>query len=108
MGDLKRLYQARASGLPQYLMRGDGALMGWVAILNISERSTYLDLAGVGQIIDVDITVRRCSGPAAGALMAAYLGERLGEPNLLSFDMGGTTGQGRPDPRRPPLAALRI
>jgi N-methylhydantoinase A len=34
------------------------------------------------------------SGPAAGALMAAFLGERLGEPNLLSFDMGGTTAKG--------------
>ena len=34
------------------------------------------------------------SGPAAGALMAACLGERLGEANLLSFDMGGTTAKG--------------
>ena len=34
------------------------------------------------------------SGPAAGALMAAFLGERMGEPNLLSFDMGGTTAKG--------------
>ena len=34
------------------------------------------------------------SGPAAGALMAAFLGERLGEPNLLAFDMGGTTAKG--------------
>ena len=34
------------------------------------------------------------SGPAAGALMAAFLGQRLGEPNLLSFDMGGTTAKG--------------
>jgi len=34
------------------------------------------------------------SGPAAGALMAAFLGERLAEPNLLSFDMGGTTAKG--------------
>ena len=34
------------------------------------------------------------SGPAAGALMAAFLGERLNEPNLLSFDMGGTTAKG--------------
>ena len=74
MGDLKRLYQARASGLPQYLMRGDGALMGWVAILNIAERSTYLDQAGVGQIIDVDITVRRCAGPAAGAYFSIFSG----------------------------------
>ena len=34
------------------------------------------------------------SGPAAGALMAAFLGQRLDEPNLLSFDMGGTTAKG--------------
>ena len=34
------------------------------------------------------------SGPAAGALMAAFLGDRFGEPDLLSFDMGGTTAKG--------------
>ena len=34
------------------------------------------------------------SGPAAGALMAAYLGRQLGWDRLLSFDMGGTTAKG--------------
>ncbi len=33
------------------------------------------------------------SGPAAGALAAAYLGQLMGRPNLLSFDMGGTTAK---------------
>lgn len=33
------------------------------------------------------------SGPAAGAVLAAFLGERLGTPRLLSFDMGGTTAK---------------
>ena len=33
------------------------------------------------------------SGPAAGALAAAHYGKRCGEPNLLSFDMGGTTAK---------------
>ncbi|MBI3092345.1 MAG: hydantoinase/oxoprolinase family protein [Candidatus Tectomicrobia bacterium] len=33
------------------------------------------------------------SGPAAGVLAAAYYGELLGEPHLLSFDMGGTTAK---------------
>jgi N-methylhydantoinase A len=33
------------------------------------------------------------SGPAAGALAAAYFGTRLGRPNLFSFDMGGTTAK---------------
>ena len=33
------------------------------------------------------------SGPAAGALAAAWFGKRAGEPNLLAFDMGGTTAK---------------
>ncbi len=34
------------------------------------------------------------SGPAAGALMSSHLSGLLKEPNLLSFDMGGTTAKG--------------
>ena len=34
------------------------------------------------------------SGPAAGALMSAHHGRNLGLPDLLSFDMGGTTAKG--------------
>jgi N-methylhydantoinase A len=33
------------------------------------------------------------SGPAGGALAAAYYGALLGQPDLLSFDMGGTTAK---------------
>ena len=33
------------------------------------------------------------SGPAAGAVLAAFLGERIGAPRILSFDMGGTTAK---------------
>ncbi|MGE0699364.1 MAG: hydantoinase/oxoprolinase family protein [Hyphomicrobiaceae bacterium] len=33
------------------------------------------------------------SGPAAGALAAAYYGALTGHPDLLSFDMGGTTAK---------------
>ena len=42
------------------------------------------------------------SGPAAGVLSACHAGARIGEPNLLAFDMGGTTakacfiGSGKP------------
>lgn len=34
------------------------------------------------------------SGPSAGILMAASVGRSLGLPNLLAFDMGGTTAKG--------------
>ena len=33
------------------------------------------------------------SGPAAGVIAAALVGGALGRPNLLSFDMGGTTAK---------------
>jgi N-methylhydantoinase A len=33
------------------------------------------------------------SGPAAGVLGAAFVGGQIGVPNLLSFDMGGTTAK---------------
>ena len=51
-----------------------------------------------GGICTVDLACRLPihiveSGPAAGALAAAYYGERMGQPDLLSFDMGGTTAK---------------
>jgi N-methylhydantoinase A len=33
------------------------------------------------------------SGPAAGVLSACHAGSRIGEPDLLAFDMGGTTAK---------------
>jgi N-methylhydantoinase A len=33
------------------------------------------------------------SGPAAGVIASAYLGETLDRPDILSFDMGGTTAK---------------
>ena len=33
------------------------------------------------------------SGPAAGVVASAALGEQLGVPDLISFDMGGTTAK---------------
>ena len=33
------------------------------------------------------------SGPAAGVMAATYLGAAAGQPNLVSFDMGGTTAK---------------
>ena len=45
------------------------------------------------------------SGPAAGALAAAFYAERLGLDRLLSFDMGGTTAKACLIENRKPLVA---
>ena len=72
--DLKKLAAARASGRPQYLMRGDGAQMGWVVIERVSERSSYLDAEGIGRVIDVDIAVRRAGKPSNGSFFSLFSG----------------------------------
>jgi N-methylhydantoinase A len=51
-----------------------------------------------GGIIGAEVAARNPvrmieSGPAAGALAAAYYAERLGLDRLMSFDMGGTTAK---------------
>jgi len=74
LDDLKRLAQARASGRPQYLMRGDGAQMGWVVIEKVQERSTHLDAKGVGQVIEVDISVKRTGKPSNGSFFSLLSG----------------------------------
>ena len=74
LDDLKKLYQARAAGRPLYLMRGDGAQMGWVMIEKVAERSSYLDLQGIGRVIDVDIAVRRAAKPSNGSFFSLFSG----------------------------------
>jgi hypothetical protein len=74
LGDIKKLYQARAAGRPLYLMRGDGAQMGWVVIDRVSERSSYLDARGIGRAIEVDISVRRSAKPSNGSFFSVFSG----------------------------------
>jgi phage protein U len=74
LGDLKKLFQARAAGRPLYLMRGDGAQMGWVVIDKVSERSSYLDAQGIGKVIEVDISVRRSAKPSNGSFFSVFSG----------------------------------
>lgn len=74
MEDLQKLQQARTSGKPQYLVRGDGKPMGWVAIERVTERASYLDSKGVGQIIDVDIEVKRTGKPSDGSFFSIMSG----------------------------------
>ena len=51
-----------------------------------------------GGVMSAALAARRAvhtieSGPAAGVMAAVQIGRALGTPNLLSFDMGGTTAK---------------
>lgn len=70
LGGLELLTQMRASGLPQFLMRGDGRPLGWHAIVSVSARSNHLGRDGVGKKITVSISLRRAPTPAPQAFFS--------------------------------------
>lgn len=74
LAGLEVLNMARASGIPQWLMRGDGGMMGWVVIERVTERSSYLDGSGVGRMIDVEISLKRVGPPLAASFFSALSG----------------------------------
>jgi N-methylhydantoinase A len=76
-GYLERLAtgaRERGVGAPIYVMQSSGGT------------------AALDAVVDHPATMLE-SGPAAGAIGAAFLGRALGLENVLSFDMGGTTAK---------------
>ncbi|MDQ3699401.1 MAG: hydantoinase/oxoprolinase family protein, partial [Chloroflexota bacterium] len=91
----------------QYLDRIQGELA------RLGSPATLLVMLSSGGLATVETA--RCfpvrmieSGPAAGALAAAHAGRRCGRPNLLSFDMGGTTAKACLVERGHPLVATEL
>lgn len=68
------LSAVRASGLPQFMLRGDGSLMGWVVVEQVTEKFTMLDTNGVGKVIDVAISLKRSQPPTPAGYVAALSG----------------------------------
>jgi N-methylhydantoinase A len=65
----------------------EGGLRGPVRIVQSNGGTTSVAAARAAPINLVE------SGPAAGVIGAARLGERTGEPNVLYLDIGGTTAK---------------
>jgi N-methylhydantoinase A len=64
--------------------------LGIAAPLHLMLSSGGVTTAEVGRAFPIQLIE---SGPAAGAIAAASYGRLIGEPNILSFDMGGTTAK---------------
>lgn len=74
LGSLVMLHTMRKSGIAQYMIRGDGVPFGWVVIEKISEKHSHLDAQGVGQVIDLDISVKRSDPPTGGDFYSSIAG----------------------------------
>ncbi|MBV8168691.1 MAG: hydantoinase/oxoprolinase family protein, partial [Alphaproteobacteria bacterium] len=77
--------------LASYLQRLDGALhgLGLPALHVMGSSGGVLDVAACLRMPAIAVE----SGPAAGVVAAALVGRQLGLPDLISFDMGGTTAK---------------
>lgn len=47
------------AGEPQMLIRGDGGVFGWYVIERVTDTHTFIDLAGVGRMIEFEIELVR-------------------------------------------------
>lgn len=50
-----RLEKMAQSGEPQFLVRGDGIVMGWFFIERVNSRGKYLNTEGVGRAIEFQV-----------------------------------------------------
>ena len=77
----------------RYLARLEGGLkeLGFLGHLYVMSSSGGTLTPQTARALPVRVVE---SGPAAGAQMAVLHGETLALPNVLSFDMGGTTAKG--------------
>ncbi|KAB2861791.1 MAG: phage tail protein [Bauldia sp.] len=74
LDSLAALESIRRSGVPQMMVRGDGKVLGFMIVSRIEQRSSYLDPAGVGRLIDVDIDLIRAAAPSAASAFAQLFG----------------------------------
>lgn len=74
LGALSLAHTIREQGAPQMAVRGDGRVLGWMVITEITERQEYLADDGVGQLIEVDLTMERADSPTAQGYFSSLMG----------------------------------
>lgn len=65
ISEIEDLEAQRRGGIPNLMMRGDGAYMGWYVCERLVRAHTYLSSEGIGQQIVFDAIFARVPVPAA-------------------------------------------
>jgi phage protein U len=73
-GAIGALDGMRSSGNPYYLMRGDGAPLGWFVVDRVRQSDTWLSSTGVGRVIEVTLGLKRSDPPDASGLYSIISG----------------------------------
>lgn len=74
LAELELLRAQMASQISLPVMRGDGIPLGWRVVTELEARHSHLGRDGVGQVIEVDITLKRADPPGAAAIVAMLSG----------------------------------
>jgi phage protein U len=78
--DLEDLHDQRMAGKALPFMRGDGVPLGWVVIEKIQEKSIHLDQQGVGQLIEVELSLKRADSPKERDVYSSIAGSEEEAP----------------------------
>jgi phage protein U len=73
LSGIDTLQSIARAGQPQMLMRGDGAVFGWYVIEKVTDKHSYLDVAGVGRMIQFEIELVKSPNAASAASMMSTL-----------------------------------
>ena len=100
VGEIREYERATTTLANVYVMRIVERYLGRIAdeLRTLGSAAELFVMLSSGALATVETATRFPvrmieSGPAAGALAAAHAGRQAGRPNLLSFDMGGTTAK---------------
>jgi len=70
LSGIDALQSLARGGQPQMLMRGDGSVFGWHVIEKVTDKHSYLDVAGVGRMIEFEIElVKSPTAASVGSMM---------------------------------------
>ena len=66
------------TGEPQLLIRGDGEVLGWYLIEHVTDKHTFLDITGVGRVIELDLELAKTPLRASASGMVATVASLFG------------------------------
>lgn len=66
-GAIEAARQIKASGAPQFVIRGDGMVFGFYLLTKVNARGLYLSGYGAPRQISHDLTLERCDQPGAAS-----------------------------------------
>jgi uncharacterized protein len=74
LGALELAHTIREQGQAQMAVRGDGLVLGWFVITDITDAHEYLSPDGVGQKIDITLNMERADAPSQQDYFSGLMG----------------------------------